>query len=167
MAKGSTEAPTGKVFSDDVIAALLMSLSVTSITGKQYELMSAMDGTKTASAFQHDFRSVLQKVKELKTRTDAGETFEAVKTGAKRVHSAMKGPSTPPATPKRVKKEAKTPAKPAKPRAKKAKLDLSPRSEAAEPECDGAQGSRESVDASSSNGLDGVKSEHGVDDVWF
>ncbi|PSN63024.1 hypothetical protein BS50DRAFT_102476 [Corynespora cassiicola Philippines] len=84
---GKTNDPSGtvgKVFTADVVAALLMSFNVTSITMKQYDLMSAMDGTKTASAFQHDFRSVLAKARELKARSDAGETFEAVAPGKKR-----------------------------------------------------------------------------------
>ena len=77
-------APSGKVFSADVVAALLMSFNVTSITLKQYELMSAMDGAKTASAFQHDFRSVLAKAKELKARVDGGEEFLPVQPPKKR-----------------------------------------------------------------------------------
>ena len=84
MPRGKAEAPTGKVFSADAVGALLASLSVSSISMKQYELMSAMDGVKTASAFQHDFRPVLQKAKELKTRIEGGEEFEAVKAGTKR-----------------------------------------------------------------------------------
>lgn len=84
---GKTNDPSGaagKVFSADVVAALLMSFNVTSIGMKQYELMSALDGTKTASAFQHDFRSVLAKARDLKARTDKGEAFTAVQPGKKR-----------------------------------------------------------------------------------
>lgn len=88
MAKGKGDGPTGKVFSADAVAALLTSLSVSSLSMKQYELMSAMDGAKTASAFQHDFRSVLQKAKELKAQIDGGEKFEAVKAGTKRSKSS-------------------------------------------------------------------------------
>ncbi|KAF2790883.1 hypothetical protein K505DRAFT_213541, partial [Melanomma pulvis-pyrius CBS 109.77] len=73
-----------KVFSADVVAALLMSFNATTITRQQYALMSAMDGVKTASAFQHDFRSVLAKAKELKTRVDGGEEFTAVQPSKKR-----------------------------------------------------------------------------------
>lgn len=51
---------------------------------KNYELMSALDGNKTASAFQHDFRSVLQKAKDLRARIDGGEEFVPVKAGTKR-----------------------------------------------------------------------------------
>ncbi|KAF2707926.1 hypothetical protein K504DRAFT_458407 [Pleomassaria siparia CBS 279.74] len=78
-------APTGKMFSADVVAALIMSFSATSITKQQYELMSSMDGVKTPSAFQHDFRSVLAKAKELKSRIDNGEVFAPVQTPARKV----------------------------------------------------------------------------------
>ena len=73
-----------KTYSADVVAALLVATGTTTLSMKNYELMSAMDGNKTASAFQHDFRAVLSKAKDLKTRMDNGEAFEPVQPTAKR-----------------------------------------------------------------------------------
>ncbi|KAF1969151.1 hypothetical protein BU23DRAFT_396215, partial [Bimuria novae-zelandiae CBS 107.79] len=74
----------GKVFSEDTIAVLLMALGSVGIPSAQYEMMSSLDGTKTASSFQHAFRSVLKKAKDFKARVDAGETFKAVAPSKKR-----------------------------------------------------------------------------------
>ncbi|KAI4953721.1 hypothetical protein J4E91_002569 [Alternaria rosae] len=75
---------TGKVFTADVVAAVLCSTGTTSLSNKNYEMMSALDGVKTASGFQHDFRSVLAKAKELKARLESGEEFELVPPASKR-----------------------------------------------------------------------------------
>jgi hypothetical protein len=69
---------SGKTFSEDTVAVLLMALGSVSISSAQYAMMSSLDGTKTASSFQHGFRSVLKKAKELKARVDDGETFAPV-----------------------------------------------------------------------------------------
>lgn len=61
-----------------------MALGSVSISTSQYAMMSSLDGTKTASSFQHSFRSVLKKAKDLKARVDAGESFEAVAPAKKR-----------------------------------------------------------------------------------
>jgi len=86
MAKAGsdTTAATGKTFSEDTVSIILMALGTTSISTTQYEMMSAMDGQKTASAFQHQFRTVLKKAKDLKQRVDDGETFAAVTPSKKR-----------------------------------------------------------------------------------
>ena len=68
----------------DCVSVLLMALGNTSISMKQYDMMSALDGTRTASSFQHQFRSILQKAKELKTRQEAGEEFIPVEASKKR-----------------------------------------------------------------------------------
>jgi hypothetical protein len=68
----------GKTFSENTVAIILMALGTTSISMAQYDMMSALDGQKTASSFQHQFRSVLQKAKDLKERVDNGETFASV-----------------------------------------------------------------------------------------
>lgn len=73
-----------KMYSADVVAAVLMATGTMSLSMKHYEIMSCLDGVKTASAFQHDFRSVLAKAKELKARIDKGETFEPVAPSTKR-----------------------------------------------------------------------------------
>lgn len=80
----ATAAKSGKMFSADVVAAVLLSTGTTSLTKKHYELMSALDGTKTADGFQHDFRAVIAKSKELKKRVEDGEVFESVKPAKKR-----------------------------------------------------------------------------------
>lgn len=73
-----------KMYSVDVVAAVLTATGTTSLSMKHYEISSSLDGTKTASAFQHDFRSVLAKAKELKARIDNGDVFESVAPSTKR-----------------------------------------------------------------------------------
>lgn len=80
----TTDTKSGKMFSSDVVAAVLMSTGTTSLSRKNYEMMSALDGNKTADGFQHDFRAVLAKSKELKQRLEDGEAFEPVKPAKKR-----------------------------------------------------------------------------------
>lgn len=88
MAKSNADsesaAKVGKTFSSDVVAALLYTTGTTSLSRKQYDLMSSLDGTKTANGFQHDFRSILAKAKELKARIESGEAFEPVQPAQKR-----------------------------------------------------------------------------------
>ncbi|KAH6638167.1 hypothetical protein C7974DRAFT_411610 [Boeremia exigua] len=86
----------GKTYSADVVAAVLYASGTTSLTMKHYELMSSLDGVKTASAFQHDFRAVIAKAKELKTRTESGEVFEPVQPTTKRAYSHLLHPSRQP-----------------------------------------------------------------------
>ncbi|KAL5423171.1 hypothetical protein PMIN04_004140 [Paraphaeosphaeria minitans] len=74
----------GKMVSEDTVAVLLMAMGSTSITMAQYGIMSSLDGTRTASSFQHSFRSIIKKAKELQARVEAGETFEAVAPAKKR-----------------------------------------------------------------------------------
>jgi hypothetical protein len=78
-----------KLYSTDVVAAVLSATGTTSLTKKNYELMSSLDGTKTASAFQHGFRAVLAKAKELRARIDKGEVFEPVAPATKRGTSSL------------------------------------------------------------------------------
>jgi hypothetical protein len=73
-----------KMFSADVVAAVLAASGTTSLSMKQYEMMSALDGTRTASSFEHAFRAVMAKSKELRARFEAGETFEPVAPASKR-----------------------------------------------------------------------------------
>ncbi|KAF9699688.1 hypothetical protein EKO04_002343 [Ascochyta lentis] len=82
------KATAHKTYSADVVAAVLMATGTTSLSMKHYEVMSSLDGVKTASAFQHDFRDVLAKAKELKARIDEGEVFEPVQPTKKRVNMA-------------------------------------------------------------------------------
>ena len=64
-----------KVVPADCVSVLLMALGSTTITKAQYEMMSALDGTRTASSFEHQFRTITAKAKELKARAEKGETF--------------------------------------------------------------------------------------------
>ncbi|KAH8732872.1 hypothetical protein GQ44DRAFT_765947 [Phaeosphaeriaceae sp. PMI808] len=84
MGKTAAENEASKMFSADVVAAVLMATGTTSLSMKQYEMMSALDGTRTASSFQHVFRAVIAKSKELKARVDEGEVFEPVQPVVKR-----------------------------------------------------------------------------------
>ncbi|KAJ4383015.1 hypothetical protein N0V86_002242 [Didymella sp. IMI 355093] len=70
-----------KTYSADVVAAVPMATGTTSLSMKHYEIMSSLDGVKTASAYQHDFRAVLAKAKELQARVDSGEVFEPIMMG--------------------------------------------------------------------------------------
>ncbi|KAG9381530.1 hypothetical protein A1F94_007184 [Pyrenophora tritici-repentis] len=76
MPPKATPDASQKMYSADVVAAVLCSTGTTSLSNKNYEMMSALDGKKTASAFQHDFRAVIAKAKELKARVEEGEAFE-------------------------------------------------------------------------------------------
>ncbi|KAF2626831.1 hypothetical protein BU25DRAFT_342913 [Macroventuria anomochaeta] len=68
----------------DCVSILLMALGCTSIFKEQLNMMSALDGTRTASSFKHQFRSIFAKAKELKKRVDEGENFTPVQPGQKR-----------------------------------------------------------------------------------
>ncbi|KAL5116261.1 hypothetical protein ACEQ8H_005819 [Pleosporales sp. CAS-2024a] len=97
MAKAATyENDPSKMYSADVVAAVLMASGTTSLSMKQYEMMSALDGTRTANSFQHAFRAVLAKSKELKARVDGGEVFHPVQPISKRgTGTATSSPATP------------------------------------------------------------------------
>ena len=75
MAKATADSGQ-KMIAADCVAVLLMSHP--SIAKDMYEMMSAVDGTRTASSFEHQFRSVIARAKELKKRVDDGETFSAI-----------------------------------------------------------------------------------------
>jgi hypothetical protein len=90
MGKDDAAANGEKMFSENCFAVLLMTLGVTSITKAQYDMMSALDGTRTARAFQHQFRSVTARAKELKARIDAGETFSPVQPATAKATSTKK-----------------------------------------------------------------------------
>jgi hypothetical protein len=75
MAKATADSGQ-KMIPADCVAVLLMSHP--SVAKDTYEMMSAVDGTRTASSFEHQFRSIIARAKELKKRVDDGETFSAV-----------------------------------------------------------------------------------------
>ncbi|KAJ4372113.1 hypothetical protein N0V83_003886 [Neocucurbitaria cava] len=79
MAKATADTGKGvKMFSADIIAALLASTDRVRISKETYELMSAVDGTKTVDSLQHNFREVLAQAKDLKKRMVEGEVFVPV-----------------------------------------------------------------------------------------
>lgn len=80
----TSDGKPGKMYSADVVAAVLTATGTTSLSMKHYEITSSLDGVKTASAFQHDFHPILAKAKELKARIDNGEAFESVAPSTKR-----------------------------------------------------------------------------------
>jgi hypothetical protein len=84
MPPKANDAKPGKMFSENVVAALILAKGDTTISKKCYEMMSALDGNKTASGLEHDFRSVIAKVKELKKRVEDGEVFVPVTPASKR-----------------------------------------------------------------------------------
>lgn len=67
-----------KMVPADCVSVLLMAIGNTSISKAQYEMMSALDGNRTASSFEHQFRSITSKAKELKKRVEDGEDFVPV-----------------------------------------------------------------------------------------
>ncbi|OCL06855.1 hypothetical protein AOQ84DRAFT_249556, partial [Glonium stellatum] len=77
-----------KAFTTETVAVLLLAVKggngTPSISKQQYEMMSALDGTRTADSFQHQLRAVTAKARELQARLDDGEKFEAVKATKKR-----------------------------------------------------------------------------------
>jgi hypothetical protein len=119
MPPKAAAAKEGKVFSADVVAAVLYSTGTTSLSMKHYEMMSALDGTKTASGFQHDFRAVIAKSKELKARVEGVEEFTPVPPANKRGKSCFRNQRvfahtdipTGEVTPKATPKTPKTPSK--------------------------------------------------------
>lgn len=79
MGKAATDATDSqKTVPADCVSVLLMALDKTIITEAQYEMMSALDGNRTASSFEHQFRSLTAKAKELKSRADSREAFKPV-----------------------------------------------------------------------------------------
>ncbi|PVH93154.1 hypothetical protein DM02DRAFT_248598 [Periconia macrospinosa] len=62
--------------------------------------MSAVKGEKTASSFQHQFRSMVKKAKALKTRVENSEKFTLVVLSGKRgATTTLKVITSPDATP--------------------------------------------------------------------
>lgn len=83
-ADNNSAAGSSKLIPADCVSVLLMAIGNTSISKAQYDMMSALDGQRTASSFEHQFRSITQKAKELKARVEKGEKFIAVQPPKKR-----------------------------------------------------------------------------------
>ncbi|KAF2808552.1 uncharacterized protein BDZ99DRAFT_57893 [Mytilinidion resinicola] len=93
--KNGESSSSSKMVSIDTVAILLMALGATTISQKQLEMMSAIDGTRTAKSFSHQMHEITKKAKELKARVDAGEEFvpvQAKKRGATQMSSASVTP---------------------------------------------------------------------------
>jgi hypothetical protein len=87
MGKAATDAAANagrKMVLADCVSVLLMAVGNTTITKAQYNMMSAIDGTRTASSFEHQFRTITAKAKELKARVEDGEDFEPIPPTIKR-----------------------------------------------------------------------------------
>ena len=73
-----------KVIPADCVSVLLMAIGNTTITKQQLNMMSALDGTRTAGSFEHQSRTIIAKAKDLKARVDDGEEFTPVAPAKKR-----------------------------------------------------------------------------------
>jgi hypothetical protein len=72
-------------FSGELVACLLLKRS---ISKDEYNMMSALDGTRTASALQHQFRAPLRRAREIEALQQElekeGKKWEGVTAGSKR-----------------------------------------------------------------------------------
>lgn len=95
MAKGTTgDAPgTGtKMISTHAVAVIMASVNKFSVTKAELEMMSALDGDRSVSGYEHAFRPIIANAKDLKKRIDDGETFTPVPPGRKKgMLSALSG----------------------------------------------------------------------------
>ncbi|KAF4552321.1 Hypothetical protein D9617_10g073020 [Elsinoe fawcettii] len=96
-------------FSFETVAVLCASILASggSIGGKSYDMMSALDGKRTANSFQHQFRNVLKRARELKEQMDSEEGIKGVEA---KPRATTKAPRTPkaPKTPKAKSSGGKT-----------------------------------------------------------
>lgn len=83
MVKTATESTGQKMISADCVS-IIMAFGDATVSQKQLDMMSALDGNRTASSFQHEFRTITAKAKALKARLAEGEVFVAVKPPKKR-----------------------------------------------------------------------------------
>lgn len=84
LTAGTADNGDKKMVPADWVSVLLIALGITTVTKAQYNMMSALDGTRTASSFEHQFRSITSRAKELKARVDGGEAFVPVQPVMKR-----------------------------------------------------------------------------------
>ncbi|KAF7185187.1 hypothetical protein HII31_13462, partial [Pseudocercospora fuligena] len=68
-------------FTFETMAVVLYCVLESGVTlgDKHYQLMSALDGTRSANAFNHQFRKVKARAKELKQQADNGNGATPVK----------------------------------------------------------------------------------------
>ncbi|GAB7342521.1 hypothetical protein MBLNU457_g0708t1 [Dothideomycetes sp. NU457] len=84
-----------KSFSLEIVAVLCAAIQANggTIGNKHYELMSAIDGKRTASAFQHQFRDVLKRAREIKDMLGT-TTIKPVTPAPKRSRNATQTPKS-------------------------------------------------------------------------
>lgn len=85
---------SSKTFSGEVLATILAA-SNTIIGGKHYEVMAKLDSSKTASSWEHTFRPIKARAKEITTMMEKGE-LGGTATPAKKsaTEKAAKTPAT-------------------------------------------------------------------------
>lgn len=72
MAPKAAQDSSAKTFSAEVVASIIAASGVV-IGNKQYAIMAQLDPSKTASGWDHAFRSVKQRAKEITTMMENGE----------------------------------------------------------------------------------------------
>lgn len=79
-----------QTFSFEIISCLLAALSESGavVGSKHYSLMAQIDGTRTQSGYEHMFRAVKARAREIKEQIDKGEL------GTQKDASTPKGPKT-------------------------------------------------------------------------
>ncbi|KAF2754128.1 hypothetical protein EJ05DRAFT_541255 [Pseudovirgaria hyperparasitica] len=71
-------------FSLDTMATVLAAQGITSIPNTAYAMMSALDGQRTVNSFQHQFRPVVKRAKEIKAQMDSDAGIPIAVTPKKR-----------------------------------------------------------------------------------
>lgn len=92
MPAKKTETTSQKDALEDCIAVLMATGGSTTISRAQYDIMSSVNGKRTASSFEHQFRHIIAKSKELKERLDSGEKLNPV-TPSKKASMSERSPS--------------------------------------------------------------------------
>lgn len=70
---------TDITFDAETVAVLCCAILDSNKTlGSYYQLMSAIDGTRTASSYEHKFRPVLKRAREIKAEKDKGAKLQPV-----------------------------------------------------------------------------------------
>lgn len=88
-------ADQSKAVSTETVAVLCAAIMANggTIGGKQYEMMSACDGKRTASSFEHEFRAILKRAREIKDTMDPTD-IQPVTPKPKRSRNTTKTPTS-------------------------------------------------------------------------
>lgn len=81
----------GRSFTFETMACVLAVLESkgATLSGKAYDLMAQLDGKRTTAAFQHQFRAVKTRAKELAAQLDGGAAVPRKRKGAKKSTSVV------------------------------------------------------------------------------